>query len=176
MKKIGIDLVGVIMDRLKFSGMLRLYQGHIPPAKFGEIKEIPGMINVVHGIVNYFGPHNVFVVSKADDVLKEGSRVWFGRNNFFEKTHLPVENVIYCKARKDKAVVCQEKGITQFIDDRREVLHYIYESLPSVKLILFNPDENEPGDFKKHQKHFTIVGESKHLFDRLKENQNSRSV
>lgn len=169
MEKIGIDLVGVIMDRSKLSEMLRLYQGHIPPAKFGEIKEIPGMINVVHGIVNYFGPHNVFVISKADNVIKEGSRVWFGRNKFFEKTHLLVENVIYCDTRKDKAVVCQEKGITQFIDDRREVLHHIHESVPSVKLILFNPDENESDNFKKYQKHFIIVGPPRHLFPRLKE-------
>ena len=169
MEKIGIGFDGFIIDHSKLPEMRRLYQGHIPPVKFGEIKEIPGMINVVHGIVKHFGPHNVFVVSKADESLKKGIRAWFDRNNFFQRTHLPVENVIYCKARKNKAIVCQEKGITQFIDHRREVLHYIYESSASIKLILFNPDENEPDDFKKHQKHFIIVGPPRHLFDRLKE-------
>lgn len=157
MEKIGIDIVGVIMDRLTLSDLIRKYGRNIPYRYFEKIPEINGIIGAVYGIVNYFRSENVFIVSSADEALEKAILHWFEKKSILKRTGVSSDNLIFCRERKEKAIVCAQKQITHFIDDRREVLHHIYESDPSIKLILFNPDEKEDSNFRKYQSHFTIL-------------------
>ncbi len=170
MEKIGIDIVGVIMKRSPLSDLIRIYKGDIPLPLSGEISEIHGIVKAMNGIVHRFRQENVFIVSSADDPLKKTILYWLKKKNILNRTGVSFGNLIFCKERREKAIVCAQKGITQFIDDRREVLHHIYESDPSIKLILFNPDEKEGCEFREHQKHFTILADPGRLFGVIMDN------
>jgi hypothetical protein len=170
MEKIGIDIVGVIMKRSPLSDLLRIYNGDIPLQLCKGIPETYGIVKAVNGIVNRFRQENVFIVSSADGLLRNTILYWLEKNNILKRTGACTKNLIFCKERKEKAIVCAQRGITQFIDDRREVLHHIHESDPSIKLILFNPDEKEGCEFRTHQKHFTILADPGRIFGVIMDN------
>ena len=101
---------------------------HTPP--------YPGMFEVLPELVSAFAGR-VWLVSKAFPKTQEKTRCWFARHRFFERTGIPDSNLIFCLRRDQKAQICQDKGITHFIDDRQDVLRHMSAAVPHR--FLFGP-------------------------------------
>jgi len=64
-------------------------------------------------------------VSKCGERVEGLSRAWLAHHRFAERTGIPVDHVRFCRERADKAIHCRELGITDFVDDRPDVLGYL---------------------------------------------------
>ncbi|WP_421793256.1 hypothetical protein [Hydrocarboniphaga effusa] len=111
---------------------------HTPP--------YPGMFEVVPALVKAFH-RRVVLVSKASSATEEKTRRWLDHHQFFERTNIPRNNLVFCSSRMAKASICKELGITHFIDDRRDVLEFMREFV--AHRYLFGPQTSaakaEPG-------------------------------
>ena len=83
---------------------------------------------------------DIFLVSKCGKTTEEKSKDWLKHHNFYRLTGVDESSVRFCRKRRDKANICEELGVTHFVDDRLEVLSYL-ENVSN--LYLFNPDEEE---------------------------------
>lgn len=86
---------------------------------------------------------HVYIVSKCGERRQAGTLAWLKHHNFYERTGVLEEDVLFCRKRKDKATICTSLGITHFIDDRLEILAYIWGANPIAKLYLFNSSLKE---------------------------------
>lgn len=64
----------------------------------------------------------VWLVSKCGANVQRRTRAWLAHHDFFALTGIAEENLRFCKTRPEKAPICQELGITCFIDDRYDIL------------------------------------------------------
>jgi hypothetical protein len=64
----------------------------------------------------------VWLVSKCGPRVEARTRVWLDHHRFFESTGIERDHVRFCRARADKAPICQKLGIGYFVDDRSDVL------------------------------------------------------
>ncbi len=101
---------------------------------------------------NHF--NEVFIVSKVSFIGKYIVLFNFWRLNFYNYTGISKKNVYFCRHNRDKAIICEELGITDFIDDRLEVLNY----MGSVDhLYALNPRKEEFKKYPDITKKITIV-------------------
>ena len=83
---------------------------------------------------------NVWLVSKCGPRIAARSMAWLRRQDFFQRTNIPEDHVIFCRERKDKALHAVELQLTHFIDDRADVLLHLRGLVPN--LILFGPQKH----------------------------------
>ncbi len=96
----------------------------------------------------------VFVISRVSFIGKYVVWFVFWCFGFYNRTGIPKENVYFCRHNWEKNVICKKLGITDFLDDRLEVLN----SLDSVEhLYAFNPIEKELKKYPDIVKKITIV-------------------
>ena len=145
--KLGVDIGGVIIGRgsdeedTSFFGSNYLLTEAIPDV-FESIKKLKD------------ADFDIYLVSKCGSSTEKKSRDWLAHRNFYAYTGVNEAKVRFCKKRADKATICDELGITHFIDDRLEVLSY----LKGVQhLYLFNPDEAEMHNFESFLSRVTKV-------------------
>lgn len=102
---LGIDCEGVIF---------RLF-GH----------SLPGALESVRTLAASGDFERVYVVSRVNFLgrLFFPFRLWL--LDFWGYTGVPRGHLYFCRRDKDKAVICEELGITDFIDDRLKVLHFL---------------------------------------------------
>jgi hypothetical protein len=94
-----------------------------------------------------FSTRFVYLVSKCGENVERKTLEWLKHHDFYELTEVPASNVRFCRQRKDKAAICEELGVSYFVDDRLEVLSY----LTSVSnLFLFNPEPKEKARFAQY--------------------------
>ena len=87
----------------------------------------------------------VWLVSKCGPWVQERTLVWLDHHRFYERTGVDRANVRFCRERSEKADHCRELSITDFVDDRLDVL----EALRGVvaRGYLFGPqDGGVPAD------------------------------
>ncbi len=89
----------------------------------------------------------VYLVSKCGPSVQSKTRKWLKHNHFYETTGISEENVHFCIERKQKAEICDQLGITAFVDDRLEILGYLSHL---DELFLFNPNESEVAENSRH--------------------------
>ena len=105
---------------------------------------MPGAISALKWLKDGRFGENIFLVSKCGPRVQEITREWLVHQQFFEKTGINPEHIRFCLGWDDKAVICYELGITNFIDDRMRIL----STLKTVKnLYLFRP---RPTEIKLH--------------------------
>lgn len=145
-KKLGIDIGGVIIDRINNAK---------DTSFFGEnfllTKSTKGAFTAIRELCNLY-QGEVFLVSKCGQKTQEKTLAWLSHHDFFKETRLKSEQVLFCRERHQKDGICQDLGISTFIDDRLEVLSY----LQTVnKKYLFMPDLLEKKRFQHwlHQVH-----------------------
>ena len=129
-KVLGVDIGGVITKG----------GNEIFTDAFLESPQMGGAFEAVRMLVaNRFG-NNVYLVSKCGENMQKKTRLWLSHHRFYEVTGIPESHVRFCLERHQKASICEELGITHFVDDRLEVLG----SLTTVSnLYLFQPRPNE---------------------------------
>jgi len=117
---LGIDIGGVIMDKTNDKTDTSFFSDN-----FLKTTAVPQVFEVLAILVGRrFGP-NTHIVSKCGRKVQEKSLLWLAHHDFYRRTGIPESNVHFCKERSEKAPICQNLGITHFIDDKLEVLSYL---------------------------------------------------
>ncbi len=134
MKRIfGSDIGGVLAPSINPSREL--------PYTFEELKKLtphPDAFEVLGRLTTeIFQPRNMFIVSYCDEEIERNSRKWLEYHGFHEITKIPVSHLFYCRDRSHKNIICQELGITDFIDDREKILLSL-ETVPNRYLFDIN--------------------------------------
>jgi hypothetical protein len=105
MRTLGVDCEGVIFRALG--------------------KTIPGVLDALRHINQSGCFADIYIVSRVNII----GRIYFPLRlrylNFFNRTGIPRDHVIFCRYRKDKARICEQLGITDFVDDNPNVLTYM---------------------------------------------------
>ncbi len=138
---LGVDVGGVIIDRVN---------DKTDTSFFGEnylkSKAVPEAFETLSKLMPIFGS-KIYIVSKCGWNIQQKTLRWMAHNDFHIRTGIEVEQVFFCRERREKAPICQNLKLTHFIDDRLEVLSY----LQSVRhRYLFRPTEREVLQFSKH--------------------------
>lgn len=94
-------------------------------------------------LVKIFGPASVHIVSKCEKEAEERIRQYLDAKEFWRLTGMRRENIRFCRERDQKFEICQELGITHFVDDRREVLHHLRGVGTRIAL---NPRDDDPDE------------------------------
>lgn len=120
-KRIGIDVGGVIIDSLANDDTDTSFRGD----DFLKTTAVPGAFDAVAQLVNQNGSENVFIISKCGPVIERKSRLWLTCSGFYQYTGFRLDNLFFCLDRAGKAPIAQKLGLTDFIDDKEEVLGYM---------------------------------------------------
>jgi len=103
---------------------------------------------------------NVIIVSRVNEEQKRQSLAWLDKHNFYGVTGIPDYHVFYCAERHEKAIICQQQGVTHFIDDRPEVMSHL---APHIHKLLFNPIQTDVDKFQDKLILTKIVGNWKEI-------------
>lgn len=79
-------------------------------------------VETIAKAVELLGPENVWIVSKASRKVANMSVEWMEANDFFGRTGMLREQLVFCLLRGEKAGLCEKLGITVMIDDHHECL------------------------------------------------------
>jgi hypothetical protein len=101
------------------------------PAMAGAFDAIARLATVFHG--------RVWIVSKAGPRIQANTELWLAHHEFFSKTSIPSEHIRFVRKRTEKATVCEQLGVTHFVDDRIDVLQALVGVVPH--LFLFGPQD-----------------------------------
>jgi hypothetical protein len=140
---LGVDIGNVIIDfrGLDFKHKIATTEEYAatPPSAgvFPALKEL-----------NRHFDGDVFLISKATEWAQGMIRNWFKVHRFTELTGIDESHIHFVGERRDKNAVCEQLGITHFIDDRLEVLSHMIKTVPN--LYVFMPDDSELSEFKEY--------------------------
>jgi predicted HAD superfamily Cof-like phosphohydrolase len=117
-QKLGIDIGRVIIN------------GDGPDTSFLHANDqdalsasaVPGAFESIARLVAMFGADRVWLVSKCGANVERKTRGWLIHHRFYEQTGVLEAHLRFCLKRPDKAVICEELGVTHFVDDRQDVL------------------------------------------------------
>ncbi|MDO8183471.1 MAG: hypothetical protein Q7T49_00600 [bacterium] len=112
-------------------------------ADFLSREFVEGAPEAVKTLVKVFGPAYVYIVSKCEEAAEARIMEWLDAKEFWYLTGMKRENVRFCRERHQKFEICLELGITHFVDDRREVLHYLRGVGTKIAL---NPRDDDPDE------------------------------
>ena len=136
---LGVDVGGVIIDRVSDESDTSFFgDNYLRTPAVDSAFEALRLLNADR----FAG--RVFLVSKCGARVQAKTLDWLEHHRFYDLTGVPREHVRFCRKRHEKAGICQELGVTHFVDDRLEVLSYL-EAVPA--LYLFRPDSDEVGRF-----------------------------
>ena len=141
MKKevLGIDIGGPIINHV---------DDWLPDELVGdaylETGVTRGAFKAIRQLVEKRFGENVFLVSvRRLDTIKN-TLAWLEHHNFYKLSGVKEGNTQFCQKRVGKGQICQDLGITHFIDDKLENLSY----LATVEhKILFRPNPDEVAKF-----------------------------
>jgi hypothetical protein len=140
MRKLGVDCGSVI-----------LYP-------FGGI--VPGAFESLEAIAQSGQFDTIYIVSRANIISRTLFLLRLRRLRFWEKTGIPRENIYFCLKNYKKIEICNQLGVTDFIDDRLSVLKYM-GSLKSR--FAFNMTKRSLKHYPKIYPHVTSVRSWKEL-------------
>jgi len=129
---LGVD-VGVIIDRIH-DGTDTSFFG----TRYLETTPVPNVFDTLALLRSYF--ERVCIVSKCGDAIERKTRDWLEYHRFCARVGIEVRDLFFCSRREGKVPLCGQLGVTDFEDDRLEMLGY----LPFVPhRYLFQPKEEE---------------------------------
>jgi hypothetical protein len=128
---LGVDIGGVIIDRVNEGTDTSFFTDN-----YLQTTAVPGVFDALRQLVKKRFGDRVFLVSKCGQRVQEKTLQWLDHHRFYDLTGIGRECVRFCRERHEKAGICEEFGITHFVDDRLEVLG----NLTTVStLYLFQP-------------------------------------
>lgn len=140
---LGIDIGNVIINhRLVDKNDSVLYE-----ERYSTIPASEGVFDSIKKLNDEKFHGNIFLISKCTGWAQTKILEWLKDNDFYEKTGVKPENVLFCQERHEKDKICRNNNIAYFIDDRLEVLSYMIENVPH--LYLFQPKQAEVDEFKQ---------------------------
>lgn len=133
---LGVDIGGVVIDRANDNTDTSFFSGN-----YLRTTAVPGVFDALHQLVSQRFGGQVYLVSKCGRRVQEKTLHWLEYHNFYLRTGIAPEHVKFCVERHQKAGICEELGITHFVDDRLEVLGYL--TYVVSKLYLFQASDRE---------------------------------
>jgi hypothetical protein len=132
---LGVDIGGVLIKRV---------DTRLDTSFFGDnYLATPAVADAFDALrslnVQRFGDR-IFLVSKCGIQVQARTKEWLEHHRFYDRTGMLRSHVHFCRKRSEKSGICQELGITHFVDDRLEVLSYL-DSVPHRYLFGADPDE-----------------------------------
>jgi hypothetical protein len=115
--------------------------------------------SVIRFLKNNYGNDNIYIISKAREVMRDKISKWLLKNNFFEETGLLKKNLIFCNNYEDKAILVTKLKINVFIDDHIKVIQGLIQLDQMIKIIWFNKDANLKLIEKKSRMKINITNE-----------------
>src|SRR5437762_193257 len=116
--RIGLDLGGVIVRAASRSATDDT-ELHDPADVLDE--PLPRAVDGVARLVDATDG-DVWIVSKAGERMQARTLHWLDDTRFYSRTGLSKDHVRFCLTREQKAPVCTELAITDFMDDGVHVL------------------------------------------------------
>ena len=120
-RRIGLDVGGVIIDAIGNDGTDTDLRGD----RYMETTPVAGVFNAVKRLIEKYGADNVFIVSKCKAIIEGKTREWLAGNNFYGFTGFNPSNLYFCETREGKAPIVEDLEITDFVDDRADVLGHM---------------------------------------------------
>ncbi|QQG46104.1 MAG: hypothetical protein HYY55_04040 [Candidatus Niyogibacteria bacterium] len=132
---LGVDIGGVIIDRVNDGTDTSFFTDN-----YLRTTAVPGVFDALRQLVEKRFGDKVFLVSKCGQRVQNKTLQWLDHHRFYDLTGIGRERVRFCRERHEKAGICEELGVTHFVDDRLEVLG----NLATVStLYLFQPRPDE---------------------------------
>lgn len=143
-KALGVDLGGVILDwaPYKDTGLAFSSDNYLQTPAVEKVIESLAQLNSGRF------QNQVFIISKHDHYGPGRMLEWLDHQDFYTKTGIPRECLIFCTERSEKAEICKKLNIDYFVDDRLEVLSHLVGVVEH--LYLFHPSEKEIEGFKEY--------------------------
>ena len=101
--------------------------------------EVPGAVDALRRAVDAGRFDAIHIVSRASYFNRAYFRLRLRHMRFWERTGIPRANLHFVFRNRGKAGVCEKFGITDFVDDRLDVLRHLrtvprrYALAPSAK-------------------------------------------
>ena len=138
LRTIGLDIGGVIIDSFTNDGTDTDFRGD----NFMETTPVDGMFVAVSSIVHHFGAGQVVIVSTCGEGIENKTRLWLEGNQFYKRTRFDPDNLYFCRTRAEEAPIAAGLKITDFVDDRADVLEYMKGIVKNR--YLFGPQKDTP--------------------------------
>lgn len=116
---------------------------------------VPGSFEYLRKIAESGKFQKIYIISKTRSWFHVVFlfRLWV--LDFWNYTGIPRKNIYFCKQWKQKSAICEKLGVTDFVDDRFEVLHHLYKG---ERGYAFNPDRTwQRKKYRDMTKNVTIV-------------------
>lgn len=120
-KKIGLDIMGVIIPKAVEGGTLK---------EFLSCSALPGAIESIEKLVKLYGNDSIFIISRCPEFAEKAILRWFDEHDFFDKTKFNRENIFFCREQAEKAPIAKRLSLSYFIDDKESVLDFMNDIVP----------------------------------------------
>jgi len=146
---LGVDIGGVIIQPADDDEDTSFFGD-----QYLRTAPVPGVFDALATLVDDVFGDEVHLVSKCGEATERRTREWLAYHDFFSRTGIAPDHLYFCRQRPDKARIAMSLGLTQFIDDRLEVLGY----MTSVRhRYLFHPRDAEVARHAEHLPHVQRV-------------------
>jgi len=151
--RLGVDIGRVIIGggAVPGSSDTQFFSGDT--ARMLATPAVPGAFDTLARLVPRFA--QVWLVSKCGERVQRHTRQWLDHHDFAARTGIPRDNIRFCSKRPDKAVHCEDLGITHFVDDKLDV-HRALRGLVTNRY-LFGPQPTPPPTWVQHTMTWTAV-------------------
>ena len=114
---LGVDIGGVVVK-------LRGYrEDEILPGD--HPREMPGARAALGLLRDERFGNRIYLVSKCGPRTEAVTRRALIEGGLCKETGVGLDRAHFCRERRDKATICEQLGLTHFVDDRLEVLSYL---------------------------------------------------
>lgn len=143
---IGVDIGNVICQ----SDTDDPKNSKVPLIKQSAI-EVPGAIDSLKRLNEKYDVH---LVSKVGVEMEKKTIQWLSDIEFSKRTGITSWH--FCRDRWDKAPICKRLSVQAFVDDRIEVLKYMFTDVPH--LFLFNDHTHKDSrDYFARSQHIALI-------------------
>lgn len=121
-KRIGIDIVGVILPKAIETGTIE---------ELMACSALPNAIESIKKLVEIYKSENIFIISRCPEFAEKVIMRWFDEHSFFTETNFSRSNIYFCREQADKAQIAQQLTLSYFIDDKISVLDFMQGIVPN---------------------------------------------
>ncbi|MBM3206454.1 MAG: hypothetical protein FJZ43_02445 [Candidatus Staskawiczbacteria bacterium] len=128
-----IDIDGVIMSK-------NFIDGCCPPTSgsFDSIRELKD---------KRFGC-NIFIISNSSSIDDRFKVInWLSRKEFYSRTGVPIQKLIFCDQETEKADICEKEKATHFVGSCKETMIYLRRVGVKNRLLFVSGNEEKEDAF-----------------------------
>ncbi|MGB4761742.1 MAG: hypothetical protein WBP12_00095 [Candidatus Saccharimonas sp.] len=162
-RRIGFDIGGIIIDRVN-DGTDTSFFGD----NYLATTAVPGAFDTIRNARESFGDKR-YLVSKCGARTQERAVQWLAQPrpslDFHTHTGIPAESAYFTRTRVGKCAIAETLSLTDFVDDRLEVLGHLVGLVK--RLYLLNAQDEEVAKHQDALPHVIVVQDMYELDDLL---------